>query len=539
MIDETLVEWREWGTEAFADARADNRPVLLYLTAPWCDWCHRMEREAYGNPAVAANVGDDFVPVRVDADRRPRVRERYQMGGFPSTVFLTPDGEVITGATYLSTEALRSVLERVREAWIERGDAAGRIPRALQDPDPPRGTLDDRIEAHMAGQLEVAYDDTYGGWGTDAKFPLPNTVSFALKRDRERALRTLDAVYTHLYDTYDGGFYRYASNRDWSDPHREKLLDENAALVRTFADAYLYTGEDSYRGPALGTVDYLTTDLWTGKAFAGSQAGDDDYYTLEPTEREGTDPPHVDETAFADRNGLAVEALFRLHAYTDDEASRRYAERALSYVRETLVDDGAVARFDGPDSEVGLLADQARTLGALTTAEQITGEGVDAARRVADWTVEHCRIEDGTFLDARADADSPALLDRPLRPLDTTVELANHLVDLAVLADEESYRTTAREALSAFAGARDRMGVEVAGYATAAARIVDAPLTIRVADDAGSDLHWAALRMSDPEKVVVPGADGDRGTARVHLGDATSEPAETPAELQRRVEEMS
>ncbi len=538
MNDETLVEWREWGPAAFDEAREADRPVLLYLTAPWCEWCHRMERESYGNPAVAANIDDDFVPVRVDADRRPRVRERYQMGGFPSTVFLTPDGEVITGATYLSTEALRSVLERVRETWTERGDSAGRIPRALQDPDPPRGSLDDRIEAHMAGQLEVAFDDTSGGWGTDAKFPLPNTVAFALKRDRDRALRTLDAVYTHLYDTYDGGFYRYASNRDWSDPHREKLLDENAALVRAFADAYLYTGDENYRGPALGTVDYLTTDLWTGEAFAGSQAGGD-YYTLEPTEREGADPPHVDSTVFADRNGLACEALLRLHAYTDDGASRRYADRALAHVRETLVDGGAVTHFDGPDSETGLLTDQARVLGALTTSEQVTGEGVAAAREVADWTVEHCRADDGTFLDAPTDADTPALLDRPLRPLDTTVELANALVDLSVLTGEEDYRDVARESLSAFAGARDRMGVEVAGYATAAARLVDAPLTVHVADDPGSDLHRAALRMSDHEKVVVPDADGDRGTAWVVLDGATSDPAASPAELQRRVEEIT
>ncbi|WP_254536304.1 DUF255 domain-containing protein [Halomarina litorea] len=540
MTDETLVEWREWGADAFADAREADRPVLLFLTAPWCDWCDRMEREAYGNPAVAANVADDFVPVRVDVDRRPRVRERYQMGGFPSTVFLTPDGEVITGATYLSTEALRSVVERVRETWTDRGDDAGRIPRALQDPDPPRGTLDSSVEAHMAGQLEVAYDETYGGWGTDAKFPLPRTVAFALKRDRSRALRTLDAVYTHLYDTYDGGFYRYASNRDWSDPHREKLLDENAALVRAFADAYLYTGDEGYRDPALGTVDYLTTDLWTGEAFAGSQAGGGDYYTLEPTEREAADPPHVDSTVFADRNGLAAEALLRLHAYTDDETCRRYADRALSHVRGTLLDGGAVTHFDGPDSETGLLADQARVLGALTTAAQIAGEGLGDAREVADWTVEHCRAEDGTFLDAPLDADSPALLDRPLRPLDTTVELADALVDLAVLTGEDSYREVAREALSAFAGARDRMGVEVAGYATAAARVVDTPLTISVADDPGSDLHRAALRMSDHEKVVVPDADAtgghERGTAWVRVGDSTSEPADSPAELQRRVE---
>jgi uncharacterized protein YyaL (SSP411 family) len=549
MDDPTLVEWAEWGSDAFERARTEERPVLLFLTAPWCVWCARMEEEAYANPSVAANVNDDFVPIRVDVDRHPRVRERYQMGGFPSTVFLTPSGEVLTGATYLSTESLRSILERVRETWEDRGEAGGRIPRALQDPDPPRGDLDERVEAHMAGQLEAAFDEEYGGWGTDAKFPLSRTVEFALKRDRERALRTLEAVRTHLHDTYDGGFYRYATARDWSDLHREKLLDENAALVRTFADGYLYTGEEAYRDPAASTVDYLTTTLWTADdgdgvdaaaggrgAFAGSQAGGD-YYTLEPTEREAADPPHVDDTVFAGRNGLAVDALLRYHAYTDAERARRYAERALERVRETLVDGGAVAHFDGSDAETGVLADQARVLRALTTAGQVLGGRTDAATAVADWTIDHCRAADGTFLDGAP--EDVALLDRPLRPLDATVELADALVDLAVLTGDDDYRGVAREALSTFAGARDRMGVEVAGYATAVARVVDAPLVVEVADAPGSDLHRAALRIADHEKVVVPDADGEAGTARARLGDAITRPVDSPAALQRRVEDLT
>ncbi|MFC7156686.1 DUF255 domain-containing protein [Halomarina halobia] len=534
MNDETLVEWREWGPAPFEEARAADRPVLLTLTAPWCHWCDRMDEEAYANPSVAANVHDDFLPVRVDIDRHPRVRERYQMGGFPSTVFLTPGGDIITGATYMSTESLRQVLDRVRETWDERGEAAGRVPRALQDPDPPRGELDGEVEGHMLEQVRDAFDEEYGGWGVDAKFPLPSAVGFALKRDRDRATRTLDAVYTHLYDTYGGGFYRYATERDWGDPHREKLLDENAAVLRAFANAYLYTGEEAYRDPALGTRDYLTTTLWTGDAFAGSQAGGD-YYTLEPAERESADPPRVDGTVFADRNGLAIDALLRLHAYTDDEAAGRYAERALDHVRETLVDGGEVAHYDG--GATGLLSDGARLLGALATAAQVLDPSyVDDARAVADRTIER-RLEDGTFADGPA--DGPGLLSRPLRPLETTVELADALVDLSLLTGRAEYRTVAREALSAFAGARHRMGVEVAAYATAASRIVRPPLVIEVADDPGSDLHRAAWRVADHEKVVVPNADGEAGTARVLVDGERSAPAETPEELGRRVGEFS
>jgi uncharacterized protein YyaL (SSP411 family) len=416
-----------------------------------------MDRRTFGEPRIAANINDGFIPVRVDADRNPRVRERYTMGGFPSTVFLTPDGEVITGATFLGPDGFRGILDSVRESWDARGAAAGSIPRQLQDESPPAGELRSRIEEHMIEQLLGAFDDEFGGWGTDVKFPLPRTVEFALKRDRERATRTLEAIQTHLFDTYDGGFYRFAETRSWGEPHREKLTDENAALLRAFANGYLYTGEDSYRDTAERTVDYLTTTAWATEerdgsnrasgAFAGSQAASD-YFLLEPTEREEADEPHVDETVFADRNGMAAEALLRFAAVTDHDGAVRYAERALEYVLETLVDDGRVAHFAGEESETGLLVDHARLLSGLTTAAQVTGPDgwLSPARAVAEDAIDRLRTADGSFTDG--DPTGSGLLDRSLRPLDTNAEVADGLVDLWALTGEERYRRTARGALS-------------------------------------------------------------------------------------------
>ncbi|WP_248907169.1 DUF255 domain-containing protein [Halocatena marina] len=529
MCPETLINWRDWGPAPFEEARAATRPVLLSISAPWCEWCATMDREAFSNPAVAANIHDDFIPIRIDADRHPRVRDRYTMGGFPSTVFLTPEGEVITGATYMETESLRSVLERVRETWTEND--GGSIPRALRDTELPRDTLDERIVTHMEQQVQAAFDDEFGGWGDGPKFPLPRTIEFALKRDRSSALRTLEAIATHLYDTYDGGFFRYAGSRDWSDLHREKVLDTNAAICRAFTTAYLYTGEDRYREPAQETIEYLTTTLWTGDAFAGSQAAGE-YYTLEPTERESQEPPFVDETVFADRTSLAVDALCRFYAVTDNEGARRYAERALSHVLETLVNSaGTVCHFDGGSE--GLLLDQARVLQALTTAAQILDQKyIVPAQTVADWTIEH-RERDGAFVDG---SDGPALLDRPLQPLDTTVELADALIDLAVLTQNTEYRSVARTALESFAGAHDRMGVTVANYASAVARVVNTPLVIEIADEPGSDLHRAALRVADHEKIVVLTGESD-GKATVLDESGQTGPVTTPDALVSLIED--
>ncbi|MDL5363501.1 DUF255 domain-containing protein [Halalkalicoccus sp. NIPERK01] len=521
---EAAIDWRSW-EEGLGLARERGDPIVLFLSATWCEECARMEATTLSNPQIRANLSE-FVPVKVDADRRPRVRDRYNMGGFPSTVFCTPDGKILTGATQLGVEGLRGVLERVREVWSERSDP-GRVPRALREDDPPAGDLDERVESRMAGQLDAAFDAEYGGWGDAPKFPLPRTIEFALKRDREAARRTLEAVRTHLHDDYEGGFFRYAGNRDWSDISHEKLADENAALLRAFANAYLATGEEADRETASRTVEYLTTTLWTGEAFAASQAPGPDGSYGAPEER--TDPP-VDTTVYAGSNALAIDALLTYHAYTDDEGARRFAERALDAL-DDLIDGGSVAHCAGGERD--LLSDQARVLRALSTSREVLGseEALATARAVADHTIETLQVADGRFRDGRS--EGAGLLAYPLYPLDATAELADGLCDLALITGEERYRTAAREALAAFAGASDRMGPELAGYATAASRLVDEPLVIRVGAPAGSDLHRAALRIADHEAVVVPGANCEGALASV--GERTADPVATPAALERAV----
>jgi uncharacterized protein YyaL (SSP411 family) len=538
--DATKVEWRPWSEDALAEADEAGKPILLALVTPWSPECREMDETTYSDPRIAANINDGFVPVRVDADRRPRIRERYNMGGFPSTVFLTPSGTILTGATFLGTDGFRGILDSVRETWDGKGEAAGSTPRSLRGDDPPHGSLDSSIEEHMVEQLLGAFDEEFGGWGSDLKFPMARTVEFAIVRARDQATRTLEAIRTHLLDTYDGGFYRYARNRNWRNARREKLTDENAALVRTFAYAYRYTGEEAYREPAEQTVDYLTTTLWTGDAFAASQGGDEEYFTLEPTEREDAEAPAVDVTILADRNGLAIDGLLRLAAYTDEESTVQYARRAREHLASDLIDEGCVTHYeDGVESgPAGTLLDQARVLTGLTTSWEVLGEP-GPAEAVADWTIDNLQAESGAFRDGPV--DGPGLLSEPLYPLDTTVELADALVDLACLAGEERYLTVAREAMEAFAGAADRMGVEVAHFATVAARIQDFQ-TIEVGAPADSGLHRAALRLADHETVVVPNADegtsivGDdgvaNGEARVVVDGAVADRAASPSTLE-------
>jgi len=543
MNESTRVEWRSWGPEAFAEAERTATPILLSLTATWCGACHEMDARTYAEPRIAANINDSFVPIRVDVDRHPRVRERYNMGGFPTTAFLTPQGELLTGATYLGPDGMRQVVDRIRELWSEKGASAGRIPRALADEPTPAGELSERIEEHIAGQLSEQFDPHHGGWGTEAKFPMPRTIEFALKRERQQALQTLDAIAQHLHDTVDGGFFRFATSGDWSDVRYEKTLDTNAALLRAFANAYLYTGDEAYREPAARTVDYLTDTLWTGIAIGGSQGPGQGaaYYSLSADERADHDSPRSDLTVFAGGNALAVDALLTYYSYTDDETARTYAERILAALEGELVetDSGVVTHYrTGEETgETHLLEDAAHVVNGWTRAHQVLGDSryTTVARRVADEAVDVLH-DDGAFRDGPARGEG--LCDRPLYPIDSGVEFADGLLDLAVLTGEPRYRELATAAIEAFAGAWDRIGVQVAGYGSVAARLTNGDLVVDVGGPAGSDLHRAALRIADHQTVVVPEADGvDAGTARLRNRDLP--PASTPDELLARVSEAA
>ena len=551
MTDETRVEWREWGPDAFAEADERDRPVLLSLSATWCAGCHEMDATTYAKPRIAANVNEWFVPIRVDVDRHPRVRERYNMGGFPTTAFLTPDGTLLTGAGYLGVDGMRQVLDSVRDVWADEGRAAGRIPRALNGDRPPAGELAEAIEEHLAGQLETQYDAEHAGWGTDAKFPLPRTVEFALKRDRDRALRTLDAVRDHLADDVAGGFFRFAGSRDWSDVAYEKTADTNAAVTRAFANAYLYTGDDAYREPAERAVDFLTDDLWTGYGVGGSLGPGlgRAYYAVPADDRADLDPPRRDLTVLAGANALAADALLAVAAYTDGDRAREYGRRVIDGLERDLVDaeTGVVTHYrpsgDDPDGTppADLLGDVSRVVAAFVRAAGVLGEGADVARAVADRAIDALHV-DGSFVDGPR--SGPALLDRPFRPLDGNVDLASALVDLAALTGADRYRAVARETAESFAGATDRFGVQIAGYGSLVGRLLRGTTVVAVGTEPGSDLHRAAWRVADHEKVVAPNAHREdapaprtvpEGSAVVVADGTASDPATAPDELMERV----
>ncbi|HEU4571218.1 MAG TPA: thioredoxin domain-containing protein, partial [Candidatus Limnocylindrales bacterium] len=300
------VDWYPWGDAAFAAARAEGKPIFLSVGYAACHWCHVMERESFEDEATAAQLNRDFVSVKVDREERPEIDQIYMAavqamtggGGWPMSVFLTPDGKPFYGGTYFPPEprhglpSFRQVLDGVRRAWDEEREeveqAGARLVDALvaqQRLPPAPGGLTPVVLDAAAANLESSFDAHTGGWGGAPKFPQPMAIEFLLRRavegdDRSLAVarRSLDAMAAGgIHDQLGGGFHRYSTDAGWLVPHFEKMLYDNAQLARVYVHAWQATGERGYEAEARSTLEYLERELRTADgAFAASQDADTD-----------------------------------------------------------------------------------------------------------------------------------------------------------------------------------------------------------------------------------------------------------------------
>ncbi|MFJ3774153.1 thioredoxin domain-containing protein [Streptomyces sp. NPDC090075] len=301
------VDWWPWSAEAFEAARTANKPVLLSVGYSSCHWCHVMAHESFEDRATADYLNEHFVSVKVDREERPDVDAVYMeavqaatgQGGWPMTVFLTPDAEPFYFGTYFppaprhGMPAFRQVLEGVRAAWTDRrdevADVAGKIVRDLSQRelghqgDGPPG--EQELSQALLG-LTREYDAQRGGFGGAPKFPPSMVVEFLLRHHArtgaegalQMAADTCERMARGgLYDQLGGGFARYSVDRDWVVPHFEKMLYDNALLCRVYAHLWRATGSELARRVALETADFMVRELRTEQGgFASALDADSD-----------------------------------------------------------------------------------------------------------------------------------------------------------------------------------------------------------------------------------------------------------------------
>ncbi len=176
------IVWLDWSDTAFQRAANENKPILLDISAVWCHWCHRLDQDTYSVADIAEYIGSNFIPIRVDTDKRPDINRRYNMGGWPTTAFLTPEGRVIGGGTYIPPEQMRQVLRDVKSFW-EKSQAKPAEEQPFPEPENiPIGELSPSIIDEIFGEVANNFDPVYGGFGSQPKFPNTEAHELALMK---------------------------------------------------------------------------------------------------------------------------------------------------------------------------------------------------------------------------------------------------------------------------------------------------------------------------------------------------------------------
>lgn len=336
------VDWWPWSEDAFAEAARRDVPVMISIGYATCHWCHVMARESFSDPEIAAQLADGFVAIKVDREEHPEVDAAYLAAasaftpslGWPLTVFATPQGATFYAGTYFpprpvqGVPAFREVLDAITDAWTERradvDETASAVVAALtaERPGPTAfGWGGGELGAAVAA-LERVEDAEFGGFGTAPKFPVTPVLTFLLElglpgtsgQPAARALaeRTLaHMAASPLRDPVEGGFFRYAVQRDWSEPHYERMLSDNAQLLA----AYAAVGD---RDTATGIASFLLDVLRVPGGFASGQDSESEidgvrveggYYALDAAARATQLPPPLDGKVLTGLTGLAVGAL--------------------------------------------------------------------------------------------------------------------------------------------------------------------------------------------------------------------------------------
>lgn len=568
------IRWQHFDSATLAAAAAADRPVLMVLTVPWCQHCRELMATSFTDPQVCDKVNESFVPVHVDAERRPDVNQRYGTGGWPTIAWLTPDGELITHQNFLDAEALSSHLDRVRAAWRDnRGD----IEQGLADmwsggedaaqsergKAPGRGRLRRRMTDDVVDAIYEKFDHRHGGFGEGSKFPHPEALDFALvqvakrgdARMREVVTLTLDRMMeSPLHDHVDGGFFRFSRTPDWHTPNYEKLLDQNALVLRAYLEAYQLFDKDAYRRAAEGIVEWMLTTMHNAEsgAFAGSQDGDQDYFTGDGPERSRRPAPTLDRTVYCNANAMAVSSLLKAAAVLSQPHWRDHAVATLRFLLDNLFDGREVYHYwDGTYHLPGMLADQACLIRALIDTAQNTGDSdlLLPAEAIADRAIERQKAQRGGFYDILHDPGNHGSMRRRNRSILDNATMAESLVRLSYLSRRPEFYDEAVSALESFAGDYREYGYYVAGYGRAVDLVFYEPLFVTIVgdrdDEAAVGLRRAALSPYVPSRIVQsldPERDPillersgleprDRPIAYLAIGSAVQSVTETEQEL--------
>jgi uncharacterized protein YyaL (SSP411 family) len=549
-MTDSKVPWLPWNKESFEKAKEQDKPVLLGISAVWCHWCHVMDETTYSDTEVARLIEEKFVPIRVNRDQRPDIDKRYNMGGWPSTAFLTPDGEILTGGTYIPPQQMKALLNQVSRLYKANKDnlksRMKKMEKERRETAPRENGLDSEVfQSIIDGlTLEIAsrFDPQHGGFGGAPKFPHSGALRMALLEHQiqghKAALNIVKKTLMEMgaggiYDKQEGGFFRYSTTKDWSVPHYEKMCEDNASLLINYLEAYQVTGEETFRATAKGILEYINAKLSDQEkgGFYGSQDADEEYYKLNRQERLKQTSPRIDYTLFTNWNAMMVSAYLLASVVLEEPSYLEFALRTLNLLLETSLNPNkgmSHYRDKGKSYLHGLLTDQVHMIQCLVDSYQITSERkfLDHAENLADYMLRKLRSDTGGFYDKPEETDAFGALKTLDKPLDDNSVAADAFLRLHYLTSKKEYLETARKTLEYFAPTYERYGIMAAVYGLAVEYYLH-PMQVHILgprnDPVTRQFHRESLRAYNPLKVVDvidPIADAER---LKHLGYPTPE----------------
>lgn len=536
------IHWREWGEEAFAAAAREEKMVLLSISAVWCHWCHVMDETTYSDPEVIRMINENLIPVRVDNDRRPEINRRYNQGGWPTTAFLEPHGNILAGSTYIPPENMRGVLNRLIELWRDkREDISHNIEEMLEEVTRD-GESKDPSGLHSTIREDVwraavhSQDLQYGGLGDAPKFPMFEVMELALDiyqdHNNPAALAWLRLTVDNMlksgtYDQVEGGLFRYSTTRDWSVPHFEKMLADNAQMARLLLRLWLLTGESRYADRARHILDFVDETLGDGKGrFFGSQDADEEYYSLDREERRGMQAPYVDTTVYVDGEAQVVEAYLEAGEMLDDPRYRELGRAGLDLLAGLVSGESGLPHYlnGGVTFHQGLLEDQATVLLALLHGYQLSGEPALLKKAallgglIRDYYWDEAP---GMLLDVDP-RTSPANISPQPAEIGMAALAAKGLILLAELASEPGFAETATRILEAYSASYPLYSFHASSYARAVDLLLSHPWVVTLEgvprEEKYEKLKRIALLSPLPRLLISP-----RGNNQETEGKASKE----------------
>ncbi len=476
-----LIPWFEWEAEALQAAHAQDKPIMLFLSAFWCRYCQRMDEGALSERENLALLNAYFISLRAENAKRPDIDARYNLNGWPTIAFFTPGGELLAAANFLPTDDFKELLLNIYLTYQQKS-AAERVAATSAESETVTVSRGERTYQSMlleiTDSIMALADRQHGGYGGGQKFIQADANEFLLARYEltkepaflEQVRLTLDRMRAgSIHDTAAGGFFRTTTGADWSQPHREKLLAEQAGLLANCLRVHRLTGLSEYAEMAAEIIGYLNGQLFDPAT--GAFFGCEDFLRYEGAKPAGAGEffTIIDDCLYSDANALAVCAYLDAAAQLKRDDCKTRALGILEFIwnRCRSAEAGMYHYYDDASHLAGLLNDQAQVGTALVRAYLASGDGryLDYAKALGDFITSRLRNPAGGYFDL--DTDDLGLLKLRLTEISQNGAAALFFLALAAVCDEEKYRAAACWALDAFPGDFAAHGIHAAPFGRA------------------------------------------------------------------------